>query len=330
MITYTGMAVLAGIASLSWPIARPKIRAAVIATICAAFVWEARTFPVRWYLRATDDAAVYQWLNTIPKGGAILELPIRSMSYEYEYMLGTTIHHRPIVNGGSGFEPPDYLRCTALAHETPIPERLLDELERVHVNLVIVHADRLAEREDATVDFIRRGVASGRLRFIGRFTHDHRGDFVFAIPPRTRRPDDADSILARLIQEPVSALKVLSARRFMETQNVVGMLDYPYPGLQIHGPLDVRGWGLSPHGVRDVHVLLNSGRLRYRAELGRRLDLASVYPNLRSHAGQAGFHLAFREKPRNVWQQSDLQIEITDHAGRKHRLPQIWFQWSDA
>ena len=57
--------------------------------------------------------AIDRWANSA-KPHALIELPIDHNS-NYEVMLHATAHHRPIANGVSGFDPPEYSRIVALA-----------------------------------------------------------------------------------------------------------------------------------------------------------------------------------------------------------------------
>ena len=182
MIAYTAMAIIAALALTGATRRRSRLLAiAITAAAFLAFLYEARTFPIRWYLRGTDEAAVYRWMRDLPPDVATLELPIQSQASEYEYTLATTIHHHPIVNGASGFVPPFQRRVIEDAHSSPVPDALLDRLQEARVRLLVVHADRLGEREVPTIEFLGRNLAKGRLAIIGRFAHEQRDDYVFLI-----------------------------------------------------------------------------------------------------------------------------------------------------
>lgn len=324
MVSYTAMAVLAGLATLLW---RDRRRRATFAVLfCIAFLWEVRTFPIRWYLHPTETAEVYEWMRTLPRGGGVLELPINSLASEYEYTLGATIHRRPIVNGVSGFEPPFHRRISSLAHASPIPDQLISELEAANVKLIVVHADRLGDLEPSTVEFLRRNVAAGRLQTLGRFAHEYRGDFVFIVPPTTRKPDSLDARLTHRADRDSATLDLLAAGAFFPTQKPLVVLDFPPPAYRSVGGLLVSGWAMSPHGIRDVTVLFNNGLVERRAQLLPRPDVEKAYPGIPS----SGFRLEFNIRPDEVWKKADLQVRVEDRAGRIALSPQIWFDWLPA
>jgi hypothetical protein len=124
IVTCTGAAALAAYAFVAMERLWPRAARYAAVAVLAGFLFEARTAPYRWYLQATDDAAVYDWLARLPDRGGTLELPISTHTFEYDYTLAATRHHRRIVNGASGVQPPFHRQVTSLAHANPIPARL--------------------------------------------------------------------------------------------------------------------------------------------------------------------------------------------------------------
>src|SRR5258708_3457449 len=119
---------------------------------------------------------VYRWVAAHPV--RIVELPIDAGEQEYTYMRWSTAHHRPMVNGVSGFVPGDHARIADLWQADPIPDALVDELQRLGVDHVVVHGDWVHERESA---WLRRELARQRLSYVDRFPVSGRGDWVFAL-----------------------------------------------------------------------------------------------------------------------------------------------------
>jgi hypothetical protein len=317
IVTYTGMAALSG-AAVAWLMRRDTLlRRTVVVIFCTAFLYEVRTAPVRWFLAPEDESEVYEWLRTSPHGGGVIELPIWSMSSEYEYTLAAAGHRRATVNGASGFASPTQARLAALFNQSPIPNALIDELRAADVRLIILHADRMGEREEDTVSFLMHHRRAGRLAYIGRFFHDHRGDYVFAL---TGGGQEIPQVTAKELVE--SELDELTSRRFLATDRLVGLHYLPRPGAKVTGELTVDGWAVSLYPITSATVLFNNGRIRIPAEFYARDDLREVYPGL----SRIGYRLTLR-KPPEVWRNADVEVEVTDAAGRRRRLPQVWFDW---
>jgi hypothetical protein len=77
---------------------------------------------------------VYRFVKTLDQS-VIIELP---MFLSAEYMYWSTSHWRPLVNGYSGYEPPDYAKTTALMKTFPDDEAIA-RLRHLDVRYVLVH-----------------------------------------------------------------------------------------------------------------------------------------------------------------------------------------------
>ncbi len=103
-------------------------------------------------LRAPIDLApfagiprIYEEIDDQPDG-AVLELPIHGPGAEFHnapYMLSGTEHWRPLVNGYSGFLPPDYAAICATLHQFPDAASLA-WLRAAHVTTVVLHRAEFA------------------------------------------------------------------------------------------------------------------------------------------------------------------------------------------
>jgi hypothetical protein len=93
-----------------------------------------------------DPPAVYRWLAEQPGRDAIVELPMlddyglerRPAFHESVYMVYSTLHWKPLVNGYAGIEPRPHARLRELARSFPSRESL-DALRAVGTRYVIVH-----------------------------------------------------------------------------------------------------------------------------------------------------------------------------------------------
>lgn len=101
MIAYLGISLLASCGAF----AIAHRRWTYVVLVALLFV-ELRAAPIRWYLTTGDEPPVYAWLAHQRLQGAVLELPADQPS-TYPYLFWSHVHHQPLINGVSGFKPPD-------------------------------------------------------------------------------------------------------------------------------------------------------------------------------------------------------------------------------
>ena len=211
VIAYFGIAMLAALGAQRFRFAQ--------VLIAIALLFELRAAPIRWYLAPRDTPAVYTWLRSAPMRGGIAHLPFGNEQDEFEYMLFETAHHRPTLNGW-GFNPPSTNAIVPLAQRNPIPDALMDQLERWRCSLLVVHNDRAIGARD----FVRRQLARGRLVFVRHFDEGIFGDDVYAV--RKNEPDAKPGVMTQRTQIPFGYLAELKP--------------------------EVRGWACAPDGVSRV------------------------------------------------------------------------------
>lgn len=129
-------------------IARPGLRVALVALgLFEAFSAPLPVVAEDRCLRAGDPAPpVYAWLAAQPPEGAVIELPIlpndglfqRPRFDDSVYLLRSTTHWRPLVNGYAGTEPPEYARTRDIMRDFPSAESIA-RLRALGVRHVIVH-----------------------------------------------------------------------------------------------------------------------------------------------------------------------------------------------
>ncbi len=95
---------------------------------------------------------------------------------------------------------------------------------------------------------------------------------------------------------------------------------------EINGPMTVSGWALSPQGIRSVNVLIDNGRFRLAAGLFARDDLTRGYPWY-PQTQRPAFASMIPRRPTAVPEETDVQIEIIDGAGRRTLLPDVLVTW---
>jgi hypothetical protein len=100
--------------------------------------------------------AAYAWLAAHGDGRAVLELPILRSGLEVgplrdtgRYMLGSTLHWAPLLNGYTGHAPPSYMLLSALAERLPRREAFEPLCDLVRLGWIVVHDPSLHPRDRA-------------------------------------------------------------------------------------------------------------------------------------------------------------------------------------
>jgi hypothetical protein len=159
IIAYCGLAILVAIGA-------SRFRRTRYALLVLAMV---EVIPrITWNHVPPDFPPVYRWLAAAQPRAAI-ELPIGWNEQEAGYVLASSVHRVPIMNGVSGFDPPLHEELSRHAYD----DAMLDLIIRQSVDTVIVHPDA-AERA-------RGWIATGTLMPLARFDD---GDAVYRIRRR--------------------------------------------------------------------------------------------------------------------------------------------------
>jgi hypothetical protein len=83
---------------------------------------------------------LYRFVAELPPPAAIAELPLGEPAFDVRYMLYSTRHWRPLVNGYSGGEPDDYTSLNqSLQDLWTRPERAWNALSASRATHAIVH-----------------------------------------------------------------------------------------------------------------------------------------------------------------------------------------------
>jgi hypothetical protein len=129
-------------------------RAAMVVgfALLAAINLEALRAPF-WYRDFSGIPAIYNRLRDEPHA-IVVEMPFydrRAFFGNAEYMINATRHRHPIVNGYSGFAPPDFdVRAEALR---AFPgDAALQMMHQLGVTHVVVHSTRAMEQRRAAID----------------------------------------------------------------------------------------------------------------------------------------------------------------------------------
>lgn len=129
------------------------VRAAVLGALLLARVFEAGAAGVRPAALGTTPSPVYRALASSAGEGALLELPMggggapRGPYREAAYMLASTVHWKPLINGYSGYAPPTYDLLAGAARRLPEPGALQELVDMAGLRWVIVHGGQGPRRE---------------------------------------------------------------------------------------------------------------------------------------------------------------------------------------
>ncbi|HVT44969.1 MAG TPA: DUF4214 domain-containing protein [Thermoanaerobaculia bacterium] len=333
MIAYAGLAVLVGVGTLTLLRNRSRsVSAAITAAIVVVVLFDLRPVQIPWHLGDPARAAVYEWLARSAPPGAIVELPLSldGMS-EVPYVLASTRHHRPLVNGASGFYPPVHRELALLFAASPIDPRFVERLEGIDCAMIVVHADRLGARSSEIRRWLREEMDRGRLKALRAFDDGIGGVYVFA----TRRLEAGEA--ESEVRDGSGRTEIETTKAFLETAAIpyhassFGRVELPRPESGVWGRLRVTGWVASPSGISRATLLLQNGSMRIDLPLRPRRDLLSEIPWY-GESGVAGFDVVIPNRPRRVRTRTDLEVEIVDGEGRKTRLsftPFRWWKWSE-
>lgn len=136
------LSVLAGYGAAKIIAARPRAASAlaIIATLaCVIEFWSA---PIRTRVNEEPPTEAHRMLSSMPPGTVVVEMPVPRPDalwlYETTYVIRSTHHWQPLVNGYSGFAPAEYLQT--LDHLRGFPDqRSIDRLRVLGVRFVLLN-----------------------------------------------------------------------------------------------------------------------------------------------------------------------------------------------
>lgn len=150
---------------LDWLRARgssPARVGAAVATVAAmALLFRVPTSPpkLRDMPRTPVDWAVYDYLAAREGKGAVLELPIFGSPFDAgtavatgQYMIGSTRHWKPILNGYSGYYPGSHEIASVLGRGLPDARAFRDLCDFFDFEWIVVHGDRMPRRARSFLD----------------------------------------------------------------------------------------------------------------------------------------------------------------------------------
>ena len=189
MVAYLGLAVLAGagaqVLADAWRRRRNGTRAAVLVFALAGLglLFEDRAAPLDLIRGEADPDEATLFLAKTPMVGGLVELPAGTEDHgNYRAMLRAADHGKPLVTAVSGFSSPIVSRIEEDERKTPIPDELLDFLEKVPTSYILVRDSWLSpETRNPHREWLARGMASGRLLFVRRFDGRVKNDLYAVV-----------------------------------------------------------------------------------------------------------------------------------------------------
>lgn len=147
-----------GVASLRAWLPRPAVTTlALVAAAVVVTLLPTPPFSVVPVPRRSRET--YEWLRTNGEGRAVLEIPVVNDVLDTTrllettgYMLGSTTHWSPLVNGYSGHPPASDRLLMTLAQRLPDPAALADVRAIADPGWLVVHRDRLGPDADRWKD----------------------------------------------------------------------------------------------------------------------------------------------------------------------------------
>ena len=182
-------------------LATPLRAVAVLALLVARMPGPGDT-AVRPAALGTTPSPVYRAIAESPERGAVLELPMsghndpRGPYRESAYMLASTVHWKPLINGYSGYAPPSYHLLGAAARRLPEGDAVQELVDMAGLRWVVLHVPRGPAR-----DAWRPLLASGAVRAV--LEEDEAILFEVRVAPRR---DLAPSVRAAILDRPATTL----------------------------------------------------------------------------------------------------------------------------
>jgi hypothetical protein len=270
---------------------------------------------------AVDADEVTRYLAKTPMRGGIVQLPAGGARGNYLFDLRAADHLKPLITAVSGFATADTRLIQDLTRRDPVPDELMDLLERIPASYVTVHDAWLEPYERRLLrGFVARRLADGRLRFIARFQKPWRTDLYAVTKTEPESvPESTGPAAKEAGEEPVQG-------RLREDPSLTGSVDAVLDGAEIHGELLVRGWARIPGEDLHVTILIDGEQRKWRsAARVPRDDVARALPRL-APCTTAGYEARYAFEPGDDGAH-EVQVLIQSSDGRVRHLPLRRFTW---
>ncbi len=327
MIAYLGLAILAGAGAQALAEAwrrRGGARMASLVFVLAGLglLFEDRAAPLDLIRGEADPDEVTRFLAQTPMKGGLVELPAGTEDHgNYRAVLRAADHRKPLVTAVSGFGSPIVSRIEEDERKAPIPDDLLDFLEKIPTSYVLVRDSWLsAELRGPHREWLARGMASGRLRFVKRFDRRLRNE-LYAI---VRNEPEAKAL--EPLPWTLSGGPLPPPALYREDPTLLGSIDEPGEGAVVTGPLTVRGWART--NGEDLHVTVTIDGEERRFIKGARVprpEVQAVLPSL-GDCRTAGYEATYAFEAGDEGPH-EIQALFRASDGRQRHYPPRRFTW---
>ncbi len=331
MIAYLGLAVLAGVGARAigdaWSrrrgeAGRARLAAFVFALACLGLLFEDRAAPLELVRGEADPDDVTRFLAATPMKGGLVELPAGTEDHgNYRAVLRAADHRKPLVTAVSGFAAPYVTRIEEDERKTPIPDELLDFLEKIPTSYILVRESWLSPgMRGPHREWLAKGMAEGRLLFVRRFDGRVKND-LYAVVKNEPDAKALDPLPWTPARDTPAARAV-----YREDVSLVGSIDAPAEGAVVTGPLRVSGWARIP--ASDLHVTITiDGEERAPVASARvpRLDVQAAVPNL-GDCRTAGYDATYAFETGDEGPH-EIQVLFRAPDGRQRHYPPRRFVW---
>jgi hypothetical protein len=328
MLAYLGLAVLAGVGAKAladaWSRRRGGARAAALVFVLAGLglLFEDRAAPLELVRGEADPDDVTLFLAATPMKGGLVELPSGTSGHgNYRAVLRAADHRKPLVTAVSGFSAPLVQTIEEKENASPIPDDLLDFLEKIPTSYLLVHDSWLSpETRGPHREWLARGLASGRLLFVRRFDGRMKND-LYAVAKNEPGAKALDPLPWTPAGGPLAPQAL-----YREDASLVGSIDGPADSAVVTGPLRVSGWARIPG--EDLHVtIMLDGEERSAARGARmpRPDVEAVIPSL-GDCRSAGYEATYAFEPDDEGPH-EIQVLFRAADGRQRHYPSRRFTW---
>jgi hypothetical protein len=231
-----------------------------------------------------QPSPVYRWLAGITVPGAVMEWPLGD-HFDFEYEFRSTAHWKPLLNGYSGFGPPEYREIRSLVSRSPIPDGIWRQTARLGAALLVFHPhDASPGVLRSGAEAIRRALSRGELESLAAFSHGPDTDYVFRL---TQAPAFEAGTTPEGRRDAVERFSRLEIRPGADPSAPIGALDFPRAEFAIRGDQWAYGWALDDSGIAEIRVSTEMGPAGVAAR-GPRPDVQKLFPHT-PEAESAGF-----------------------------------------
>lgn len=164
-----------------------SVRIVICFLLCFFVLLEFSPYTFKKVLVKNEFPSVYAFIQQLPKGTSIIELPIYNWNMphagnEFFRMYYSTLHFKPMVNGASGFSPIPWQKQT-YTFATSFPNKeTIEYLKRIGVDYIVIHKTEY-QVQTPTTSFMSRETLEKKLSLFPEvtFVKQFGDDYVYKL-----------------------------------------------------------------------------------------------------------------------------------------------------